>query len=184
MLNVLPIPRPLSPSSLQVWGRGAPFLFQPPLPQAPGATLPLPRGPRPSGAPLSPVLFVRLCSWMFLPSLRKVSTVHAFAVLSSFHRVTLQLLTAPPSAARPCEHTGDACRRDGRSAMFALLGRLGPPSTATSSDIRPSSSLELSLPPVGDGGPLEAVRGVCPCAPGAVVLCTHLLNKCPTQSLF
>ena len=57
MLNVLPIPRPLSPSSLQVWGSGAPFLFQQPLPQAPGATLPLPRGPRPSSAPLSPGLF-------------------------------------------------------------------------------------------------------------------------------
>ena len=101
-----------------------------------------------------------------------------------FTAVTLQLFTAPPSSACPCEHTGDAHRHDGRSEMFALLERLGPPSTATSSDIRPPSFLGLSLPPVGDGGPLEAVCGMCPCASGTVVLCTHLLNKCPTQSLF
>ena len=43
---------------------------------------------------------VHLCSWIFLPSLRKVSTFHPFAVLSSFHRghCSYSPLPHPPHA--------------------------------------------------------------------------------------
>lgn len=164
MLNVLPIPG----TSVSVLpggvGEGAPFLFQPPLPR-----LLVPPSPFLEGLDLQVLLSLLfssfVCSWMFCPLLgrRAHSRICCPLLLSPRHSaVTPRSATTCAPASTQVMPAGATAAPHVRAAGEAA----GPPSTATSSDIRPSSSLELSLPPVGAGGPLEGRPWRLPMCPG------------------